>query len=133
MPITRLGTGKTRILVVDSDREAAQTLAHRLMAKGEYDVQLACTNIETGWVAQRFSPHVAILNLLADGIDAIGICKAIRGDSELQTMKVFALTGRLCPSESQALLNKGFDDCIDDASDVAEVVRRLEQAVALVY
>lgn len=133
MPLTRLSTGKTRILVVDSDRDAARGLAERLMARGEYDVRVACGNVETGLVAQKFSPHVTIVNFLADGIDALGVCKAIRGDSDLQTMKVLALTGRLGPSECQALLHKGFDDCIDDASDATEVVRRLEQAVAIVY
>jgi excisionase family DNA binding protein len=133
MPLKGLGTGKTRILVVDSDKDAAQALAQRLEGRGEYEVQTAYANFETGLAAQKFSPHVTIINLLAHGIDAIGICKAIRGDPELQTMKVLAITGHLGPSECQALLHKGFDDCIDDASDATELIGRLEQAVAIIY
>ena len=62
-----------------------------------------------------------------------GICKAIRSDSDLQTMKVLAIAGHLGSSEYQALLHKGFDDCIEDPSDTAEVIRRIEQAVAIIY
>ena len=51
------------------------------------------------------------------------ICKAIRNDNDLQTMKILAIAGHLGPSECQALMHKGFDDFIEDASDVAEVIK----------
>ena len=133
MPLKGLATGKTRVLVVDSDQETARGLAQLLAARGDYEVQVVHTNFETGLVAQKFSPHVVIISLIAQGIDATGICKAIRNDSDLQTIKVLAIAGHLGPSECQALLNKGFDDFIEDAAETPEVIRRVEQAVAIMY
>jgi len=133
MPLRGLATGKTRVLVVDSDQEAARALAQLLAVRGDYDVQVVHTNFETGLVAQKFSPHVVIINLIAQGIDATGICKAIRNDNDLQTIKVLAIAGHLGPSECQALLHKGFDDFIEDASETPEVIKRVEQAVAIIY
>ena len=72
MPLKGLATGKTRVLVVDSNRNVAQDLAQQLKTKGDYDMQVVHSNFETGLVAQKFSPHVLIINLIAHGIDAAG-------------------------------------------------------------
>jgi excisionase family DNA binding protein len=133
MPLKGLATGKTRVLVVDSNRNVAQDLAQQLKTKGDYDIQVVHSNFETGLVAQKFSPHVLIISLIAQGIDAAAICKAIRNDNDLQTMKILAIAGHLGPSECQALMQKGFDDFIEDASDVAEVIKRVEHAIAIIY
>ena len=133
MPLKGLGTGRTRVLVVDSDKNTAQGLAQLITSKGDYEVQVVHTNFETGLVAQKFSPHVIIINLIAQGIDATGICKAIRSDGDLQAIKVLAVAGHLGPSEGQALLQKGFDDSIEEASDAAQVIKGVEQAMAIIY
>jgi excisionase family DNA binding protein len=133
MPIRGLPTGKIRVLLVDGDTETTHALVQRLAAQGDYELQVVHTNFETGLVAQKFSPHVVIINLIAPGIDATGICSAIRHDSELQTMKVLAIAGHLGPSECQALLRQGFDDCIEDGFDVGEMVKKVEQATAIIY
>jgi excisionase family DNA binding protein len=133
MPLRGLATGKTRVLVVDSNRKMAQDLAQQLKIKGDYDIQVVHSNFENGLVAQKFSPHVLIISLIAQGIDAEAICKSIRNDNDLQAMKILAVAGHLGPSECQALMQKGFDDFIEDASDVAEVIKRVEQAIAIIY
>ncbi len=53
------------------------------------------SNFETGFVAQKFAPHVLLISLLAEGITATDICKNIRDDEDLQTIKVIALVNRL--------------------------------------
>jgi excisionase family DNA binding protein len=133
MPIRGLASGKTRVLLVDNDREATHALALGLRKDGDYEVQVVHTTFETGLVAQKFSPHVLVINLIAQGIDAPGICASIRNDPELQTMKILAITGHLGPSECQALLVRGFDDCVEDASDVRGVIKKVEQATAIIY
>jgi excisionase family DNA binding protein len=133
MPIQGLAGGKTRVLLVDNDSDATQVLAQGLKKLGDYEVQVVHTAFETGLVAQKLAPHVIIINLIAQGIDAAGICAAIRGDVELQTMKVIAICGHLSPSECQALVMRGFDDYLEDASDVSGIVKKIEQATAIIY
>jgi excisionase family DNA binding protein len=133
MPTAALPVGKIRVLVVDSDSESASALANTLGTKADYEVQTARSNFETGAVAQRFAPHVLLINLLSERIDATGICKSIRADEDLQTTKIIALANHLSDSESAALLQKGFDGYISDPSDAAEAISKIEEAISIIY
>ncbi len=133
IPAAELPTGKIRVLIVDSDEDSASALADTLTAKASYEVQTARSNFETGAAIQNFTPHVLLINLLAQGIDATGICKSIRTNGDFQTIKVIALANHLSDTESTALLHKGFDGCVTDSSDVAEAIKRIEEATAIIY
>jgi excisionase family DNA binding protein len=133
MPATMLPAGKIRVLIVDSDGDAASALADTLRTKADYEVQTARNNFETGVIAQKFTPHVLLISLLAEGIDATDICKSIRSNEDLQTIKVIALAKQLSDSESAALLQKGFDGRISNPANIAKVVKEIEEATAIIY
>ena len=133
MPTTTFPVGKIRVLVVDSNADAASSLADTLHTKADYEVQTVRSNFETGSTAQKFAPHVLLVSLLAEGIDATGICKSIRANEDLQTIKIIALANQLSDSESAALLQKGFDGYISNAGDADEVIKKIEEATAIIY
>jgi excisionase family DNA binding protein len=133
MPATMLPAGKIRVLIVDSDGDAASALADTLRTKADYEVQTARNNFQTGVIAQKFTPHVLLISLLAEGIDATDICKSIRSNEDLQTIKVIALAKQLSDSESAALLQKGFDGRISNPANIAKVVKEIEEATAIIY
>ena len=133
MPTETLPVGKIRVLVVDSDNETASALADTLRTKADYEVRSAHSNFETGAVAQKFAPHVLLINLLSERIDATAICRSIRADEDLQTIKIIALVNHLSDSESAALLQKGFDGYISDPSDAAEAIGKIEEAISIIY
>jgi excisionase family DNA binding protein len=133
MPATMLPAGKIRVLIVDSDGDAASALADTLRTKADYEVQTARNNFETGVIAQKFTPHVLLISLLAEGIDATDICKSIRSNEDLQTIKVIALAKQLSDSESATLLQKGFDGRISNPANIAKVVKEIEEATAIIY
>jgi len=133
MPAAALPVGKIRVLIVDSDSHAAGALIDALQTKADYEVQTVGNNFDTGVVAQKFAPHVLLISLLSGGIDATGICKSIRANEDLQTIKVIAIANQLSDSESAALLQKGFDACISNTADVTEVVNKIEETTAIIY
>jgi len=133
MPTTALSAGKLRVLVVDSNADAAAALANTLQTRGGYEVKTVGSNFETGVVAQKFAPHVLLINLLAEGIAATEICKNVRTDKDLQTIKVIAMAKQLSDSESTALLRKGFDGYVSNPTDAAEVIRKIEETTAIIY
>jgi excisionase family DNA binding protein len=133
MPVTMLTASKIRILIVDSDDNAASALADTLRTRADYEVQIAKNNIETGIIAQKFTPHVLLISLLAEGIDAAEVCKTIRRSEDLQATKVIAFAKQLSDSESAALLHKGFDACISDPANIAKVVKEIEETTAIIY
>jgi len=135
IPLNALPVGKMRVLVVDSNTNSSSHLADNLRAHGEYEVQTVQSNFETGLTAQKFSPHVLLISLLAEGIDAADICKNIRSDENLQTIKIIALANQLSDSESRALLQKGFDGYVpgNDISDISDIIRTIEETTAIIY
>jgi excisionase family DNA binding protein len=138
LPATMLPAGKIRVLIVDSDADSASALADTLRTKADYEVQTARNNFETGIIAQKFTPHVLLISLLAEGIDAAEVCKTIHHSEDLQTIKVIALASlspgeQLSDSESAALLQKGFDGCISNPADITKVVKEIEETTAIIY
>jgi CheY-like chemotaxis protein len=133
MPTDLVPLGKIRVLIVDSNGQASQTLANILQTKADYETQVVKSNFETGLTAQKFAPHALLINLSADGIDAGDICKTIRSSEELQTIKIIAIAKNLGPAESTALLHKGFDGIISDPGNITEVIRKIEEATAIIY
>ena len=133
MPTAALSAGKIRVLIVDSNKDASSSLADTLRTKAGYEVQTVGSNFETGVVAQKFAPHVLLINLLAEDIAATEICKNIRGNEELQTIKVIALANQLSEAESTALLQKGFDGYISEFADATEVIKQIEETTAIIY
>jgi len=133
MPTDTLPAGKIRVLVVDSDNSSASALSDILRKRGDYEVQTARSNFETGTIAQKFAPHVLLVSLFAKDIDATEICRSLRADEDLQTIKVIAIANQLSDSESAALLQKGFDDFVCNPADGTEAIKKIEQATAIIY
>jgi len=133
MPTTELSVGKIRVLIADSNDRTASALADILRSKADYEVQIVSSNFETGAVVQKFEPHVLLISLLAESIDATGICKGIHDNEDLGTIKIVALANHLSDSESAALLQKGFDGYVPYSADAAEVIKRIEEVTAIIY
>jgi CheY-like chemotaxis protein len=133
MPVPALPVGKMRVVIVDSNPESASKLAESLKAKSDYEVSIAKNNFETGTAVQRLEPHVLLVNLLARDIDAEQICRYIRSDEELQTIRIIALVNHLGNGEAAALLQKGFDGYVSMPADTSDVVRKIEETTAIIY
>ena len=133
MPITGLPIGKIRVLIVDGNNGSATNLAEALDSKGDYEIQSVSNNFETGIIAQKFAPHVMLINLLSENISANQICDTIRSDEDLQTIKIIAIANQLSDSEATALLQKGFDAYVTEQTDIDEIQKCIEQATAIVY
>ncbi len=133
MPTAALPVGKIRVLIADSNDKTSSALADVLQNEGDYEVQTVRSNFGTGAVVQKFAPHVLLVSLLAEGIDAENICRYIRANEDLRTIKIIALVNQLSDSESEALLQKGFDGYVPYSADGTEVIKRIEEATAIIY
>jgi len=133
MPTAALPVGKIRVLIADSNNKTASALADVLRSEGDYEVQTVQSNFGTGAIVQKFAPHVLLVSLLAEGIDAMSICRSIRDNEDLRTIKIIAIANQLSDSESAALLQKGFDGYVPYSADGTEVIKRIEEATAIIY
>ncbi|NLH44398.1 MAG: helix-turn-helix domain-containing protein [Planctomycetes bacterium] len=133
MPTEALAAGKLRVLVLDSDEGSGLGLQESLRTRGGYDVLVARNGFEAGAAAQKFAPHVVLINLLNNGIDAHAICSSIRGSEDLATIKIVALANQLGSQEAAALMHKGFDGYVSNPSDAGEIIKKIEETTAIIY
>ena len=133
MPTDTLPVGRTRVLMVDGEEITGSDTVETLETQGGYEVHMARSGFETGAAVQRYSPHVILLNLLAKGIDASQICTSIRANEDFETIKIIALANHLSDSEVAALMQKGFDGYVSDPANTAEIIKRIEEATAIIY
>jgi len=133
MPTSELAVGKIRVLIADSNKQASSALAEVLRSRADYEVQTVSSSFETGARALKFTPHVLLVSLLAEDIDAASMCKSIRENEDLRTIKILALANQLSDSEAQALMHKGFDGYVPYSADGTEVIKKIEEAIAIIY
>lgn len=133
MPTEELSVGTIRILIADSNDRTGSALADVIKDKAGYEVQTARSSFETGAALQKFTPHVLLISLLSEEIDAGSVCQGIRANEDLRTIKIVAIANRLNDSESQALIQKGFDGYLPLSAAAAEVVRKIEEVIAIIY
>jgi excisionase family DNA binding protein len=133
MPTETLPVGRIRVLLVDGSEQPAGEMLEALKTRGGYDVQMARSSFEVGAAIQKLAPHVVLINLLTSGVDAQSICQSIHSNEDYATVKIVALANQLTSQEATALLHKGYDGYVSNPADPVEVIRRIEEATAIIY
>lgn len=127
VPQRSAGNG-ARVLVVDDNRDAAQTLAQLLKLWGYvtgvcYDGDAALGR------AQRDRPDIVILDIGLPGVDGYEVARRLRG-AGLPTIALIALTGYGQSEDKQRALEAGFDLHLTKPVDTTKLERSLAQLVA---
>jgi excisionase family DNA binding protein len=133
IPPANFFAGTLRVLIADSNKKGLEKLTEGLKAKADYQIEAAQSNFQIGSAVQKFNPHVILINLLAGDIDSDNICKNIRASEELQTIKIVGIAKKPSDAEIKELMKKGFDGIVTDRNNIDEVIRKIEEATAIVY
>ncbi|MBC8087187.1 MAG: PAS domain S-box protein [Phycisphaerae bacterium] len=114
-PIDRGGLESTttarRILVVDDNRDSAQSLAVLFDWFGN-ETRLAFDGIEAVEAAANFRPDIILLDIGLPKISGYEVCRRIRSTKRGEDIVIIALTGMGEASDRQRALDAGFDDHI---------------------
>jgi signal transduction histidine kinase len=86
------GITPRRVLVVDDNADAADTLADLLMDEG-HDVRIAHDGLTALREAASFRPRVVFLDLGLPGMDGYEVARRIRAQLDLGSVQLIALTG----------------------------------------
>jgi signal transduction histidine kinase/DNA-binding response OmpR family regulator len=117
-----------KILVVDDNAEAADSLARLLRLEGH---QVACAYDGTSAVelADSFRPNAAVLDLGLPGIDGYEVARRLRTDQEQRHLVLFALSGYGQEEDHRRSFQAGFDKHFNKPLDFP----RLKQALARAF
>ena len=133
MPLNGLMTGQTRVMIVDEEADIVEVLEKILEDEAKYEVEVARSGFDAGVIAEKFRPHVILLDMHLKGIDAPLVAKHVKGNSDLQLTKVIAMSGRMTDDEAKALTAHGFDGFLRKPFHVRQVIEAIEDAMAVVY
>lgn len=113
-----------RILVVDDNEDAAESLAELLQLSGN-ETHIANDGDQALDSAERLQPDVVFLDIGLPRMDGYAVARAIRGQPWGQQMKLVALTGWGQPEDRSRSAEAGFDHHLVKPVDVAVVERLL--------
>jgi excisionase family DNA binding protein len=133
MPLNGLMTGQTRILIVDDEQDIVEVLEKILEDEAKYEVEVAKSGFSAGITAEKFRPHVILLDMHLRDVDGKEVCKQVKGSTDLQLTKVIAMSGKMSEEELKGLLAGGFDGFLKKPFHVRQVIEAIEDAVAVVY
>ena len=133
MPLNGLMTGCTRILIVDDEQDIVEVLEKILEDEAKYEVEVAKGGFAAGVTADKFRPHVILLDMHLGNIDAKEVCKNVKNSSDLQLTKVIAMSGKISDDEAKQLTAAGFDGFLRKPFHVRQVIESIEDAMAVVY
>ncbi len=113
-----------RVLVVDDNVDAAQSLAMLLTIAG-HDLHLAYDGPSGLQAARALQPDVVLLDIGLPGLNGHEVAMRIREDATLKNIVLIAMTGYGQLADRQSSRDAGFDHHLVKPADFAEVQKIL--------
>src|SRR5579862_4165150 len=127
MPLNGLMTGCTRVLIVDEEQDIVEVLEKILEDEAKYEVEVARGGFAAGITAEKFRPHVILLDMHLRDIDGRELAKLVKSNPDLQLTKVIAMSGKMTEEEAKGLLAAGgFDGFLRKPFHVRQVIESVE-------
>jgi len=115
-----------RILVVDDNRDAAESLAALLGLLGA-QAAVAFSGLDALAKAEHFHPSVGILDIGMPGMDGCELARRLRAHPRLHGIGLIALTGWGQPDDRLRIAQAGFDHHLLKPVDVEELAVALQK------
>jgi CheY-like chemotaxis protein len=126
-----------RILVVDDNRDAAQSLAVMLrLSGGEVEVETAHDGAQALRIAERFRPSLVLMDIGMPGMSGFDVARRIRSQPWGSRVRLVAQTGWGQDQDRQRAHEAGFDEHLTKPIDYLALMQlmpgRLPAAAPLV-
>jgi len=133
IPMDGIHSGKTRVLIVDDEKDIRDTLSRVLVDQAGYEVRAAATGFQAGIECERFRPHVLLLDLHIDEHAVSNVVDTVRTSDDLAITRIIAMSGKLTDGQAMGLRAQGFDGFLKKPFQVRQVIQEIEKAHALVH
>ena len=104
------GTGKQRrVLIVDRDARALDTIREYLAQTGEFLIQTASNGLDAGLAAAEFKPDIVILNVGIEDIPATSLIQRLHRSPVARDARLIAIANKGTSAESHDAKKAGAD------------------------
>jgi two-component system, OmpR family, phosphate regulon response regulator PhoB len=118
--------GKTRVLVVEDERDIADLIKHTLERGGDIDVQIVASGDAALKTSAELPPELILLDLNLPVVNGLEVCRLLRSRPATKSVPIIMLTARSTEAARvRAVLRRGRPD-----APQAPVVYRGEHLVA---
>jgi len=118
-----------RVLIVDDDVDAANTLSLLLSMQGHH-TKVAYSAEEALACTEEFTPDVGLLDIGLPRISGYQLAREMRANSRLAGIRLIAVTGYGRAADRQRSASAGFDDHLVKPVDLATLERSLAARAA---
>ena len=125
IPTDDFVTGKKKILVVDDDPQIVELFKDLLSRDGRYEVKTASTGYDAGMLTNAFKPDLMILDYMLPDINGNVVCKTVRANQDLQSMKIVIVSGVVNQDEINDLLKAGADEFVKKPFNIEKLIERI--------
>ena len=108
MPATDLFRGRTRVVIIEDNQDAAEVLRLLLDLNG-YEVQVAHTGPEGVRLSHEWAPDVVLCDIGLPGLDGYGVATALRQDPVTAQAHLIAVTAYGSDADRQRCQEVGFE------------------------
>ena len=116
---------KQTILVVDDDPLVLEMFQKKL-TRANFQVETASDGFSAGIKISQIEPDLVLLDLFMDKMDGFEVCRMIRQNPKLNTIKILALTGMDTPENQTRIIREGADDYLPKTVDFKTVMQRID-------
>ena len=118
-----------RVMIVDDERDFAQTVGDYLQLKGGFEVEMVDSGFAAGLTLARFRPSVVLLDLLMPDMDGFEVLRMIRQDPEMRRIPVIACTAYRDSAIEERARVEGFDGYMEKPIKFERLLELVEEAV----
>jgi two-component system CheB/CheR fusion protein len=121
--------GRRRVLVVEDNRDAAETL-REVLELGSHEVAVAHDGPAALESARSVRPEVVLCDIGLPGMDGYAVARAFRADPALRDAYLVALTGYAMPDDHEKARAAGFDEHVAKPAGTERLEALLARAPA---
>jgi two-component system alkaline phosphatase synthesis response regulator PhoP len=118
------GIESLRILLVDDDKDLLDLLKYNFEKEG-FDVKTVSKFEKAISAAEKFQPHLIVLDVVMPDGNGIELCRKIRSISSFRSVYIFFLTARSESYYREAALEMGADDFIEKLSGIRALTNKV--------
>ena len=120
---------RPKIIIVDDDRDARETLAMALELE-TFEVAQAATGLRLISTLQVDRPDLSLLDVNMSWIDGFELCRAVRKNEDFRSIPVVFVSGRASKEDIRKGLDAGADDYFVKPFDFNALVGRVRELLA---
>jgi excisionase family DNA binding protein len=128
VPPDLVGAGVLRLVIVDDEPEMRRFIV-RVVGKTfpEAEVHEAGDGFEAGHKIATLLPSLVVLDLRLPGMDGFKVCRTVRADPRLRSVKILAITGVGVEESRRQIMEAGANAFLPKPFDSDELVQALQE------